>query len=97
MGTGAEDITVRFFASLKDIFKQKEAVVTTDRASIVLEALDRVCTTPERRRGVFADTGALQPDVLVLVNGRNIVFLEDLATPLHAGDVVSVFPPVKGG
>ena len=56
-----------------------------------------MCTTRERRRGVFTDSGALQPDVLVLVNGRNIVFLEDLATPLHGGDVVAVFPPVKGG
>jgi sulfur-carrier protein len=97
MGTGTEEITVRFFASLKDIFKQKEAGLGTDQASTVHEALDHVCTTRERRRGVFTDSGGLQPDVLVLVNGRNIVFLEDLATPLQSGDVVSVFPPVKGG
>jgi len=97
MGTGAEEITIRFFASFKDIFKQKEAGVRTDQASTVHEALDHVCTTRERRRGVFTDSGALQPEVLVLVNGRNIVFLEDLATPLRSGDVVAVFPPVKGG
>ena len=97
MGTATEEITVRFFASLKDVFKQKEAGVSTDEVCTVHEALDHVCTTRERRRGVFTDSGALQPDVLVLVNGRNIVFLEDLATPLHGGDVVAIFPPVKGG
>ena len=32
MGTATEDITVRFFASLKDIFKQKEAGLSTDEA-----------------------------------------------------------------
>lgn len=94
---GSQDITVRFFANLKDVFRQKEAGLSADQASTVQEALDRVCTTRERRRGVFTDSGALQPELLVLVNGRNIVFLEDLATPLHGGDVVAVFPPVKGG
>ena len=33
----------------------------------------------------------------MLVNGRNILFLDGLATTLRDGDVVSVFPPVYGG
>ena len=35
--------------------------------------------------------------VKVLVNGRNIDFLEGLNTKLKDGDVISFFPPVAGG
>jgi molybdopterin synthase sulfur carrier subunit len=33
----------------------------------------------------------------VLKNGREVVHMEGLATPLADGDAVSVFPPVAGG
>jgi molybdopterin converting factor small subunit len=43
----------------------------------------------------FADLlfkeGALQPDVEVLVNGRNIEFLKMLDTPLGSVDQVTIF------
>lgn len=39
---------------------------------------------------LFKD-GALQPDVEVLVNGRNIQFLNLLETPLRATDQVTIF------
>ena len=35
--------------------------------------------------------GALQPDVEVLVNGRNIEFLERLETPLRPTDQITIF------
>ncbi|HSC71257.1 MAG TPA: MoaD/ThiS family protein [Candidatus Methylomirabilis sp.] len=35
--------------------------------------------------------GALQPDVEVLINGRNIEFLQMLDTPLGSADQVTVF------
>ncbi len=39
---------------------------------------------------LFRD-GFLQPDVEVLVNGRNIQFLKQLETPLRATDQVTIF------
>jgi molybdopterin synthase sulfur carrier subunit len=94
---GNRDVTVRFFASIREIFGQKEAVLSTDEAATVGEVLRHLCSTPERKRGVFAEAGAVRSDVIVLLNGRNIVFLGGLHAPLQSGDVVSVFPPVKGG
>ena len=33
----------------------------------------------------------------ILLNGRNVRFLNDLATPLSDGDTVAFLPPVGGG
>ena len=97
MDTGNRDVTIRFFASMKEIFGQKEAALASDQAPTVGKALRRMCNTPERERGVFLDAKTLRSDLIVLVNGRNVFFLGGLAATLRDGDVVSVFPPVKGG
>ncbi len=41
--------------------------------------------------GLLSTDGALQPDVEVLVNGRNIEFLRLLDTPLRPTDQVTIF------
>ena len=33
----------------------------------------------------------------ILVNGRDIEFLQGLNTILHEGDIIDIFPPVAGG
>jgi molybdopterin converting factor small subunit len=40
---------------------------------------------------------AASPVPLILLNGRNIEFLEGLDTPLAEGDVVAIFPASEGG
>lgn len=39
----------------------------------------------------------LKSGVTVMVNGRNIRFLEGNETELKQGDTVTVFPPIGGG
>jgi molybdopterin synthase sulfur carrier subunit len=90
-------VTVRFFASVREIFGQKEAVLTTDEAPTVGRALREVCDSRERQRAVFESSDTVRPDLILLVNGRNIAFIGGLRAPLQSGDVLSVFPPVKGG
>lgn len=46
---------------------------------------------------VNENTNLLHDWMLVLVNGRNIKFLEGLDTKLSEGDVVVICPPVAGG
>lgn len=41
--------------------------------------------------GLLSREGSLQPDVEVLVNGRNIEFLDGLATPVRPADQVTIF------
>ena len=92
-----DEITVRFFASMKDIFERKEARVSRDEAPDVGKLLKRLCTSRKMERGIFADSGGLRPAVIVLLNGRNIAFLGGLEAALHEGDEVAIFPPLKGG
>ena len=42
-------------------------------------------------------TSLQQRRVNVFVEGRNIRWLEGLATPLEPDQVVDIFPPVAGG
>jgi molybdopterin synthase sulfur carrier subunit len=42
-------------------------------------------------------TKRLRPYILVLINGRNILFLNGFNTSLHDGDVIAISPPIAGG
>jgi molybdopterin synthase sulfur carrier subunit len=48
------------------------------------------------RRAVFSGD-QLGGEIIILVNGRNVLYLEGLDTPLKASDEVSIFPMVAGG
>jgi sulfur-carrier protein len=48
---------------------------------------DRICD----------DTGELRRFVNVYINGEDVRFMEGLASPLKAGDEVSIVPAVAGG
>ena len=97
MDARSQDITVRFFASMKDIFERKESRVSRAEAPDVGTLLKRVCTNPEMERAIFADSSTLRPALIVLLNGRNIAFLGGLQAVLQEGDEVAIFPPLKGG
>ena len=97
MDAPSQDVVVRFFASMKDVFERKEARVSRDEAPDVGTLLKRVCTNLEMERAIFADSSTLRPALIVLLNGRNIAFLGGLQAVLQEGDEVAVFPPLKGG
>jgi sulfur-carrier protein len=39
----------------------------------------------------------LHPEIHVFVNGRDVVHLKGLETPLSGNDVIAIFPTVGGG
>lgn len=41
--------------------------------------------------------GNLESHIVILVNGRNYLFLEDLNTKLKDGDQIVISPPLIGG
>ena len=49
-------------------------------------------------RKTFVDShGNLESHVVILVNGRNYLFLEELKTKLKDGDQIVLSPPLVGG
>ncbi|MHC1591493.1 MAG: MoaD family protein [Candidatus Helarchaeales archaeon] len=46
---------------------------------------------------VNKETGLFHDHMLVLINGRNIKFMNGLKTKLNEGDTVVICPPVAGG
>ena len=92
------DIELRFFAT----FRQAVGSKTIDRefedgadVGTVLRALEAEFDGLEGQ--ILDDQGELRPQLSVLKNGREVVHMDGLATPLESGDTVSVFPPVAGG
>ena len=41
--------------------------------------------------------GDLKPQINVLKNGREVLHMQGIETPVEPGDTVSIFPPVAGG
>ncbi|MHB1560710.1 MAG: ubiquitin-like small modifier protein 1 [Isosphaeraceae bacterium] len=61
------------------------------------EVLDRVSTEHPALRERLFDGAELRRFVNVYVNNEDIRYLDDLATPVKAGDEVSIIPAVAGG
>ncbi len=90
-------VTVRLFADLRTVFGVRMVDVPLERAPDIACLLGLVCDTPRRWQAVFAEPGVPRREIAVLVNGRNIRFLDRLETKLCEGDEVAIFPPVYGG
>lgn len=89
---------VKYFAYLREYANCKEETVTAPPTALSLltllsekhgKALQVHLLTPEGT--------ALHPDLIFLVDGRNVDFLQGADTPLKEGNVVSLFPRIAGG
>ena len=90
-------ITVRAFADYREfIGKEMELIVPEEKTigELLAEIGDRY---PKLRSEMFTPTGELKDFINIFINGRNIAFLKDMATPLTDGDIIALFPPVAGG
>ncbi len=92
------EIELRFFATFRQAVGSKTIEREVDDGAdvgVVLRALEAEFDGLEGE--ILDDAGELRPQLSVLKNGREVVHMSGLATPLEDGDAVSVFPPVAGG
>jgi len=80
---------VTFLGEVRKAAGQATVDVEADSVKGLLAALGHA-VSPAFANLLFKD-GALQPDVEVLINGRNIEFLQMLDTPLGPADQVTIF------
>lgn len=89
-------VKVRIPAPLRRLTKGI-TLVDVEAASITqcLEALE--ASYPGIKERLLDEDGEIQQFVNIYVNGEDVRFLKDLATPLRTGDEVSIVPAIAGG
>lgn len=90
-------IKIEFYASMREVFQEKEREIELERAFNIRDILDFLCNTYQRRQKIFNHSGQLSPVVNILKNGRHIKFLDDVETEVKEGDTIAIFPAVYGG
>jgi len=92
-------VLVKLFASLREISGQRVLVKDVPNESSVGDVVHKLCGELGRefRRQVLNERGEPWEYVKILLNGHNIAFLQGMATKLHEGDEIAIFPPVGGG
>ncbi|MCL9816494.1 ubiquitin-like small modifier protein 1 [Natronocalculus amylovorans] len=91
------DLTLRFFATFREIAGQKVVEKTYDDDLTIgglLTALE--AEYPEMQEELLID-GDIKPQINVLKNGREVLHMQGIDTQLEDGDTISLFPPVAGG
>lgn len=90
-------VTVKSFATLREAFRGRSVlwVELPEGSSIrdLINALEK-----DYHLGIdLSGVGGEDSNIKILVNGREITYLDGLETKLRNGDVVAFIPPVAGG
>ena len=79
-------ITIRFFASVKDVAKRSETTIELPGASVADDVLSYLTTQ-------YPDMQRFRSYIRIAVNEAYV----DSSFELHDGDEVAIIPPVSGG
>ena len=91
-------VGVKFYAHLGDLVNQRERLeFVLEDGSTVSHVLEQLLLDNIIRKHIFDDNKQLNSDISILVNGREIKFLNDTDTVLKQGDELSIFHMVAGG
>jgi molybdopterin synthase sulfur carrier subunit len=90
--------SIKLFATLRDIAGAKVLEVSFENVSIARDLTGQICrVSPPLCDQLLTEEGELTGQVHILVNGRNIMWLQGLDTPISEADNVVLIPPVAGG
>ncbi|PKP61647.1 molybdopterin synthase sulfur carrier subunit [Candidatus Atribacteria bacterium HGW-Atribacteria-1] len=89
-------VKVKAFANLREVFGGEMNIILKEGA-VLKDLLSSTYLPPRAAEAILDNAGNINSSILILKNGRNIWFSENLLTKLEAGDEVSIFPPLCGG
>lgn len=87
-------VKIKFFANLRNITKTNEVLLDKEGTiGDILETL--IALHNELIEVIFDENGDIY--IKILLNGRNIEYLDKLETRVGHEDILYLFPPVAGG
>lgn len=94
------NVKLKTILNFKKIIGRGEIDFTVEKGTILEEVLENLVETygKELESNLFnPDDGNLLQWVRLIINGRDIAFLNGLQTILQEGDEILILPPVAGG
>lgn len=92
------NLELRSFATFREAIGQKTIEREYEEGATVRDVLaDLESEFDELDGQLLDDEGAIQPQLSILKNGRDVTHARGPETPLESGDTVSLFPPIAGG
>ena len=89
---------VDFYATLRPIVGARSVEIPLQEGMTMARLVEEIAARwPLLSEHLFDADGALSRRVSILLDGRNIRWLDGLETPIGAGQKVDIFPPVAGG
>jgi len=94
-----EKMKINFFAGLRQIVGQKTVEISLPEGGTATQLVDEVVRIyPALERELLDEHGNLHGHVHVVINGRDIHYLEgSMERVISAEDKVSLFPAIGGG
>jgi molybdopterin synthase sulfur carrier subunit len=92
-------IKVRFFTLLHLLLNRREMELVSvpgEQVDGLLARLQEQIEIPFLHK-LTAENGELKVGTIIMVNGKHVLHLDGLKTPLNDGDEVALFPPGGGG
>ncbi|RLG04284.1 MAG: molybdopterin synthase sulfur carrier subunit [Thaumarchaeota archaeon] len=90
-------ITVKSFATIREAFGGRGVLWIELPEGSSIRDLINALEKNYRPKIDLSRVGEENSNIKVLVNGREITYLDGLETKLRDGDVVAFIPPVAGG
>lgn len=89
-------ITVKAFGGLRELIGSSAAFVHLPHKATIIDLLAEIRRCYPLFSGKL-ETGLTKGYINILLNGRNVRFLDGMATRLSDGVTVAFLPPVGGG
>lgn len=91
-------VTITLYATLREVAGGKYLEVPFEPGGTVRDFI-RVLneTHPELAKMVVNGDGQLSGEVHLFVQGRNVIWLDEMNTVIGEGDAIDLIPPVAGG
>lgn len=91
----SEKVNVKYFATFRNITGKKQETIQAYNLKQLINKIRK--KHPEIKNKVLKENKEIREGVMVMINGRNVNYLNGLKTELNKNDRISIFPPVAGG